>query len=184
MLYGARGSFCSIPGGLEGVRATLRHMVKIARSFLKPSSLNKSAIDSLMLVRFTAQRAVQQCDEKNYLAEVSTLHRLVRDEVRYVRDHLTAELLQYPDKTLLLGSGDCDDKSLLLCTLVHCIGYPSRFCAIAVNDEPEFSHVSAQVLVDGRGWMNAETIPIDDNGTKVELGWFPPDATNVMTAHI
>jgi len=97
---------------------------------------------------------------------------------------LTAETVQYPDKTLQIGSGDCDDKSLLLCTLAHCIGYPSRFCAIAVNDEDGFSHVSAQILVDGHGWMNAETIPIDDNGTKVDLGWFPPDATQIMRAHI
>lgn len=184
MLYGARASFVSIPGGLEGVRATLRHMVKIARSFLRPSSLNPEAIDSLLLVRIAAQRCVQHCNEKDYIGEVSALHKFCRDQIRYVRDHLTCETLQYPDKTLLIGSGDCDDKSMLLAAMAHCIGYPSRFCAIAVNDEPEFSHVSAQILVDGCGWLNAETIPIDDNGTKVDLGWFPPDATSVMKAHI
>jgi transglutaminase-like putative cysteine protease len=184
MLYGARAQFCQIPGGLEGVRATLRHMVSIARKFLKPSASDASAIDSLLLVRITAQRAVQHCREKDYVGEVSALHRFVRDEIRYVRDLLDAETIQYPDKTLQIGSGDCDDKSLLLCTLAHCIGYPSRFCAIAVDDEPEYSHVSAQILVDGVGWVNAETIPIDNNGTKVDLGWFPPDATSVMKAHI
>jgi transglutaminase-like putative cysteine protease len=184
MLYGARASFHQIPGGIDGVRETLRRMVGIARKFLKPSGLDFPAIESLLLVRITAQRTVQRCREKDYLGEVSALHRLVRDQVRYVRDHLTAETVQYPDKTLQIGSGDCDDKSLLLCTLAHCIGYPSRFCAIAVNDEDGFSHVSAQILVDGHGWMNAETIPIDDNGTKVDLGWFPPDATQIMRAHI
>jgi transglutaminase-like putative cysteine protease len=184
MQYGMRATFTSIPGGIEGVRETLRHMVKITRAFLKPKSGDFEAIQSLLTVRVCAQRAVQHCAEKDYLGEVSALHCLVRDEIRYVGDHLTAETLQYPDKTLLIKSGDCDDKSLLLCALAHCIGYPSRFCAIGVNDEPGFSHVSAQILVQGHGWLNAETIPIDDYGTKVELGWFPPDATQIMKAHI
>jgi transglutaminase-like putative cysteine protease len=184
MLYGARAEFTQIPGGIEGVRETLKRMVQIARKFLKPSGLDYDAIQSLLLVRVTAQRSVQHCREKDYLGEIAALHRLVRDDIRYVRDHLTAETLQYPDKTLLLKSGDCDDKSLLLCTLAHCIGYPSRFCAIAVGGEDSFTHVSAQILVDGYGWMNAETIPINDRGDKVDLGWFPPDATQVMKAHI
>jgi transglutaminase-like putative cysteine protease len=184
MFYGARASIELIPDGIEGVRATLKRMVRISREFLKPKPHNKEGIESLLYVRITAQRAVQHCREKDYLGEVAALHALVRDQVRYIRDHLTAETLQLPDKTLQIGSGDCDDKSILLCTLAHCIGYPSRFCAIAVNDEPDFSHVSAQILVDGCGWLNAETIPINDRGDKVDLGWFPPDATQVMKAHI
>lgn len=184
MLYGARAQWLYIPSGIDGVRATLKQMVKIARTFLKPAAGNKEAIDSLLFVRICAQRCVQHVREKDYRGEVAALHRFVRDEIRYVRDHLTAETLQLPDKTIQIGSGDCDDKSILLCTLAHCIGYPSRFCAIAVNDEPDFSHVSAQILVDGAGWLNAETIPIDDSGRKVDLGWFPSDCTNLMTAHI
>jgi transglutaminase-like putative cysteine protease len=184
MFYGAKAQWCYIPGGIEGVRATLKQMVKIARTFLKPSQFDDDAIQSLLFVRITAQRAVHHCAEKDYLAEVKALHKLARDSVRYVRDHLTAETLQYPDKTLQIGSGDCDDKALLMATMAHCIGYPSRFVAIEVNDEGGFSHVSPQILVDGYGWVNAECIPIDDSGTKVDLGWFPPDATQVMKAHI
>jgi transglutaminase-like putative cysteine protease len=184
MLYGARASFESIPGGVAGVRETLRRMVKIARSFLRPNGQDYDAIQSLLLVRIASQRAIQHCREKDYWSEVAALHRAVRDDIRYCMDHLTAETLQYPDKTLQLKSGDCDDKSLLLCTMAHCVGYSSRFCAIMVDGDDCFSHVSAQVLVNGYGWMNAETIPIDDAGTKVDLGWFPPDAAQIMTAHI
>lgn len=185
MFYGARGSFCQIPGGIEGVRETLRHMVKIARKFLKPAGWDQDAIQSLLLVRVTAQQTVHHCREKDYLGEVAALHRFARDQIRYVGDHLTADTLQYPDKTILIGSGDCDDKAILLACLAHCIGYPSRFCAIEVGGEGVFSHVSPQILVGGdHGWVNAECIPIDDSGTKVDLGWFPPDATQVMKAHI
>jgi transglutaminase-like putative cysteine protease len=184
MLYGARASMQNIPGGTPGVRATLRAMVKICRDFLRPNPNDYEAIQSLLMVRIASQRCVQRCREKDYAAEVAALHRYVRDEIRYTMDHLTAETLQFPDKTLQLKSGDCDDKSLLLCTMAHCIGYPSRFCAIAVDGDDCFTHVSAQILVNGYGWTNAETIPIDDDGTKVALGWFPPDATNVLMAHI
>lgn len=184
MLYGARASFQSIPGGTPGVRATLKTMVKIARDFLRPATHDYDAIQSLLLVRIASQRCVQHCREKDYVAEVAALHRFVRDEIRYTMDHLTCDTLQYPDKTLQLKSGDCDDKSLLLCAMAHCIGYPSRLCAIAVDGDDCFTHVSAQILVAGVGWTNAETIPIDDDGTKVDLGWFPPDATNVLMAHI
>lgn len=184
MFYGARAEFTSIPGGIEGVRETLKRMVGICRGFLKPRSSDPDAIEALLYVRITAQRAVQHCREKDYLSEVKALHRVARDQIRYVGDHLTAETLQYPDKTLLIGSGDCDDKAMLMATLAHCIGYPSRFAAIEVNDEGVFSHVSPQILVQGVGWCNAECIPIDDHGTKVDLGWFPPDASQVMKAHI
>ena len=179
-----RATLGCIPSGLEGVRATLRVMVKTVKDFLRPAMNDLDGINSLLLVRVTAQRTVQRCPEKDYWAECSALHRFVRDEVRYVRDILSKETLQYPDKTLLLKSGDCDDKAILFCALAHCIGYPARFCAVAVGEDADFSHVSGQCLVDGYGWTNAECIPIDDNGTKAQFGWFPPDATQVMIAHI
>jgi hypothetical protein len=185
MANGVRASFGSIPSGIEGVRATLRLMVKCVRDFLKPAWHNQDGVQGLLLVRVTAQQAVQHCAEKDYLAEVTALHRFVRDDIRYVRDMLDAETLQYPDKTLILKSGDCDDKSMLLAAMANCIGYPARFCAIAVKNEPDFTHVSCEILVGGEyGWVNAETIPINDRGAKVDLGWFPPDATNTMRAHI
>ncbi len=182
-----RGYFSDIPDGIDGVRATLRHMVKIAREFLKPNSHAKT--QDLLYVRVTAQQAVQHVPEKDHWGEGVALHQFVRDCVRYVQDMAHAETIQYPDKTLQIGSGDCDDKALLFCCLANCIGYETRFIAIAVptDDDPEgriFSHVSGQLLIPRKGWTNAETIPIDDRGTKVPLGWFPPDASCVMLAHI
>jgi transglutaminase-like putative cysteine protease len=176
------GYMGSIPGGLAGIKATLKIMVNIARQFLKPPPGTVQA-QSLLLVRTTAQQLVQGCGEKDYWCEASTLQLFVRDRIRYVRDMRTAETLQFPDKTLQLKSGDCDDKSLLYACLAECIGFEARFCAIGVNGE-DFSHVSAQVLIPSRGWINAETIPIDDAGTKVPLGWCPPDATSLMFGHI
>lgn len=173
--------FGDIPSGLAGTKATLRIMVMVARKFLKPST--PQGTQNLLLIRTTAQRLVQNCGEKDYWCEASTLQTFVRDSIRYLRDMRTAETIQTPEKTLAERSGDCDDKSLLLAVLAETIGFSARFCAIGVQGQP-YSHVSAQLLIPSRGWVNAETIPINDNGEKAVLGWFPPDATCLMLAHI
>jgi transglutaminase-like putative cysteine protease len=179
----AVGYFGSIPGGIDGVRATLRIMVKVARSFLRPDAHNADRTAALLTVRTLAQNVVQDCAEKDYWCEADKLHAFVTYKIRYLRDMRTAETVQFPDQTLLRKSGDCDDKALLYCCLAECIGFPSRLCAIGVQGE-DFSHVSAQVMIPKMGWVNAETIPIDDQGTHAALGWTPPDATSFMIAHI
>jgi hypothetical protein len=173
----------SIPGGIAGVRSTLRVMVGMVRTFLKPASSDVEKTQALLSVRLIAQQLVHSCAEKDYQCEAGKIQIFVRDSIRYTRDIRTAETLQYPDKTLSLASGDCDDKAMLFCSLAECVGFETRFCAIGVSGG-DFSHVSAQVLIPGAGWVNAETIPIDDAGTKVPLGWFPPDCTCLMLAHI
>jgi hypothetical protein len=178
-----QGYFGAIPGGLAGVKATLKLMVGVARSFLKPNSSNIPATQALLAVRVLAQNLVQSCLDKDYWCEAQCLQVYVRDQIRYVRDMRSTETLQYPDKTIQLKSGDCDDKALLFCCLAECIGFETRLCAIGVDGE-DFSHVSAQCLVPSKGWVNAETIPVDSKGTKVPLGWFPPDCTCLMLAHI
>jgi hypothetical protein len=182
-------SFGFIPSGIAGVRATLKQMVKTTRGFLKPVGGNQAKVQALLSVRLLATNLTLNCAEKDYWAECSALQVFVRDSIRYVADMAQSETLQEPHYTLYSKSGDCDDKAILFCCLAQCIGYPARFCALGVptEDDPQgecFSHVCGQVLIEGRGWVNAECIPIDDEGTKVDLGWFPPDVTCMMFAHI
>lgn len=175
------GHFGMIASGLAGVKATLRIMVMVARGCLKPTDPTKT--NDLLMLRTTAQTLVQNCGEKDYWCEASQLQAFVRDKIRYVRDIRDVETIQFPVQTLQLQSGDCDDKSVLLAVLAECIGFETRFCAIGVRGE-SYSHVSTQILIPGRGWTNAETIPIDNQGSKAALGWFPPDATCLMLAHV
>lgn len=144
---------------------------------------------ALLEVRTLASQLVLNCPEKDYFAECSALQEFARDAIRYTDDMRGAEQLQYPDFTLSTQAGDCDDKAILFCCLASCVGRATRFAAVAIpsEDDPNgdfFSHVCGQALVPGRGWVNAECIPIDDEGTKVPFGWFPPDATCIMLAHI
>lgn len=161
----ATGTLLSIPGGVAGVRRTLAIMVDLVRTF-------KTDVN----VRNTAVQLVQACPDKDYRCELSTLQHFVRDQVRYVRDVDTAETLQTPVQTLKLMAGDCDDKAVLLNALACAIGFSTRFCAIGVRGQP-FSHVMAQARL-GPSWINCETIV-----EGVEIGWFPPDASECMLAH-
>ncbi len=181
--------FGVIPSGVDGVRATLRQMVKTCRGFLKPTSGDQNKAQALLSVRLLATNLTLGCAERDYWSEVACLQIFCRDSIRYVGDMAQSETLQEPQYTLFSKSGDCDDKAILFCCLAQCIGYPARFCAIGVPTENDpqgetFSHVCGQALIEGHGWVNAECIPIDDDGTKVDLGWFPPDATCMMLAHI
>lgn len=162
----ATGTLLSIPGGIAGVKRTLALMVDLVRTF-------KTDVN----IRNTAVGLVQDCPDKDYRCELVTLQHFCRDQIRYVRDVDTAETLQTPVQTLKLAAGDCDDKASLLCALASSIGFSTRFCAVEIRGEG-FSHVMAQARL-GAGWINCETIV-----EGVEIGWFPPDATQCMLAHV
>jgi transglutaminase-like putative cysteine protease len=161
----------TIPDGAAGVRATLDIMVDITLRYRCHP-----------LVRVTAQRLATQCANRAALCQVETLHAFVRDQIKYLPDCRDVETIQTPDYTLNEGSGDCDDQSVLMASLLESIGFETRFCAVSIRGGPT-SHVSSQVKL-GRGWINLETIlrqlPHDwstySRGDPMPIGWFPPDA--------
>ena len=92
----------SLPEGVDAVRATLRLMVKIARTYRGDVGVIE-----------TAQEITRGLPSKDYRGEVSMLHRFVRDRVRYVRDPRGVEKVQSPKRTLEMASGE-DRKSTRL----------------------------------------------------------------------
>ena len=162
----------TIPDGRAGIKATLRLMVMIARR-----------TRATLPIRLRAQQLVQGCPVNDRRCEAATLQAWVRDSIRYLPDIRDVETLQFPEQTLQLQSGDCDDMALLLAALLESIGFATRFCAVGMNGE-DYSHVLTQVLVPGSGWMSAEVIPIDGRAEKAPFGWFPPDATCFTLAHV
>lgn len=169
----------SIPSGEAGVAATLEIMVKLVLQYR-----------SNPVVRVTAQSLVKDCPNRDRVCQIKAIHAFVRDRIKYLPDVRDVETIQTPDYTLRMGSGDCDDQSVLVASLVESVGMQARFLAIAVGGGG-FSHVSSQVLL-GTRWVNLETIvptlPQAWNslpaGTPTPIGWFPPDATRVMPARV
>jgi transglutaminase-like putative cysteine protease len=155
----------TVPSGPAGISATLKIMVGLARQYKKDVG-----------VREVAGQLVRNLPQYDKIGEIRALHAFVRDSVRYTGDIRGVETLQTPKATLELGVGDCDDKSLLLATLLQAIGLPARFVAVGLNGG-ELSHVMVEARY-GKGWLPLETI------RPVSAGWFPPNVTKKMTAHI
>lgn len=165
--YRINSCLLSLPEGEAGVARTLQMMVGLVRQYKTDLNVNELAGD-----------LVQGCAPKDRRAELDSLQRFVRDSIRYVNDVDGVEMLQTPVQTLRRQRGDCDDKAVLLCALCASIGFPTRFCAVEVRGQGYFTHVMAQARL-GRGFINMETIVPD-----IEIGWFPPDATSCMWAHV
>lgn len=86
----------------------------------------------------------------------------MQTQIRYVMDPDGMEFLHPADWVLMIGAGDCDDKSILLAALLLSIGHTPRFKAIAEGyaddgSGPAFSHVWVQDSWPGSAWVDLET---------------------------
>jgi len=172
-----------IPSGSEGINATLKVMVSIVRGL---GSINADP-QQLAQLSALAMQIIAGCPQSppQNACRARALMAYVRDRLTYVSDPDNVETVRFPLQTLQLGAGDCDDKSLLLAALASSIGFKTRFAAWRIGADPVPTHVSAQLLVSGMGWQNAEVIPIDSDGNGApDLGWQPPDASFVRLAHV
>jgi transglutaminase-like putative cysteine protease len=127
----------------------------------------QGSVDSL--VRQTAVSLTSQLRQKDWNGEIAALHAFVRDKVRYVRDVMNVETLQTANRTLLNRAGDCDDKSVLLASLLLAIGHPARFVAVGFRNPNSCEHVFVETRADNRGgaWIGLETTE------PVPPGWSP-----------
>ena len=113
------------------------------------------------------------------MGEIKKLHKFVRDEIRYTKDINTVETVHTADRVLSQGYGDCDDKAVLLASMLEAIGHPARF--VAVGFQPNhFSHVYVETLIGkkpGR-WLALETTE------PVSIGWSPRNVRARMEKHV
>lgn len=133
-----------IPDGPEGVRVTLREMSKITQVYKKAPAIREMALS-----------LVRDLPSKAWSMEVKRLHAFVRDNIRYTRDILGCETLQTPVQTLRVGQGDCDDKSMLLGSLLNAIFHPVRYVAIGFQPN-SYVHVFPETKIAGK-WVALET---------------------------
>jgi len=147
--------------GREAIRQTLRLMSDIVKSSRKDIALRETALD---LTRYLKQ--------KSFVDEVQALFNFVQKKIRYIRDIHTVETIHLPDKILEYGQGDCDDKSILLATLLETIGHPTRFVAAGFGGQP-LSHVWVETKVGGK-WLALDAT--DDHS----MGWKPSGISSAM----
>lgn len=106
-------------------------------------------------IRTLALSLVRGNAQKDYRGEIQSLHKYVRDSIRYVRDVRGIETLQTPEKTVEFEQGDCDDKSTLLASLLESIGHPTRFVAVGFTPD-NYAHVYVETRLGDR-WIPLET---------------------------
>lgn len=113
-----------------------------------------------IIIRSLAVNLTRDLLQKDYRAEACAILQYCRDNIRYVKDIRDTETLHHPETVLSIASGDCDDKSILLGSLLYSIGHDVRF--IAVSFEPDFyCHVWVQDYINGQ-WLDLEpTEPLD-----------------------
>lgn len=145
----------ALAGGTQGIADTLRYMNQAVDQYKTHPKIRELALQ--------LTRGLQQ---KDYTGEARKIFDYVQKRVRYVRDINGVETLQTPLKTLEYGAGDCDDKAMLLSTLLQSLGHNSRF--VAVGTRPGvLSHVAVEDNINGN-WVNLETTE------PVGFGWAPP----------
>jgi transglutaminase-like putative cysteine protease len=151
------GTLAHYSGGGRGVRQTLAVMRRLVNHYKTDLGMLTNARNLIFLV-----------SPKDEIGELDTLFTFVRDNIRYTRDVNGVETISSPDKTLATQVGDCDDKTVLLCTLAECVGFPTRFVVTGYNSPREYEHVYAQVFAAGQ-WIACDTTE------SYPLGWEPPD---------
>lgn len=154
-----------IPSGVGGTVATLDEMVKLTRE-------GKQQLP----VRLAAMDAIKDIPGKAYRQEADAIQRYVRDRIRYTQDINNIETLTDPATTLELGQGDCDDKSVLVASMLESVGHPTSFVAIGFRSG-RFDHVYVETKI-GNDWVSVETT--EQEG----LGWVPRGVMNTIRRNV
>lgn len=155
-----------LPLGEPGTETTLRLMRRFVHQYKKAGA-----------VRDTALALTAGLRQKDWVGEVNALFTWVRDHIRYVRDINGVETLQTPIATMDVGSGDCDDKSTLLASLLESIGHPTRFVAAGYQRPGRYSHVYVETRLGSR-W-----IPLDATLLDKPMGSIPRPPVARMVVH-
>lgn len=135
-----------LPSGVVGTQQTLALMHQSIVAALTNELLLAAALAAANI----ADRAASA------RAEVERVQRWVQQNIAYVLDPVSIELLQAPAITLQRRRGDCDDQTALLCALLTALGYQCRMVAIGFAPGA-YAHVYTEVNLDGQ-WLAAETI--------------------------
>lgn len=155
----------NIPRGKAGIIHTLELMRRLVREGKKK-----------LPIRQTALFIVQDLPQKDFFGEINELFLFIRDSIRYVKDVNGVETIQYPEITLQIKQGDCDDKSVLLAALLESIGHKTRFKAVGFSPD-KFSHVYVEAFLNGK-WIALD--PTMNN----QLGWSPENIYSEINYNI
>jgi len=139
----------SIPlaSGDAGVAQTIRAMRRLIDQGKKDPQVHEAAAH---IIRSAGVPAF------DFAGEVRAVYQWVLGNIRFTRDVYGKETLHAAPEILRLQIGDCDDFTILLCSLLGTIGHKTRILTISKpEDQRNFSHVFPQVLLNG-SWVTID----------------------------
>lgn len=148
------GNVSAVPllSGDAGVAQTIALMRQLIDEGVKNPEINRYAISILQ------QSGTPQHEP---WGEAQTIYEYVKANFRFVNDPVGSdgpkETLRPAVEILRLGAGDCDDFTVLLCSLLGTIGFRTHIVTVASDprDPSQFTHVYPEVEIDD------EWIPVD-----------------------
>lgn len=153
-----------IPLGDAGTEATIARMRSLIDQGMKNPVIHE-------LAAFILHQA--RVPKFDFTAEARAIYLWVLRSIRFTRDIAGKETLHAADEIVRLGIGDCDDFTILLCSLLGTIGHKCRIVTISSipadgsGDTQPFTHVFPEVFLAGR-W-----IPVDAARREANFGKGP-----------
>ncbi|MGH8003258.1 MAG: transglutaminase-like domain-containing protein, partial [Limisphaerales bacterium] len=139
-----------LPAGNSGTRFAVQKMVELVRAGIKSPAIRQRAVQ---VIKSSGARPYDK------RAEVSALFSYVKSTFRFVQDPTLVELIHTPEKLLEIRSGDCDDFTIFLSSLLGAVGYETRI-AIVGPGQDVWSHTFPEVLLDG-SWVPLDATKTD-----------------------
>jgi hypothetical protein len=105
-------------------------------------------------------------DGRNKYAVARAVQLWTQKNIGYCWDPRGTDTFVHPYRLLDWKSGDCDDHSLLVSSVLEALGIPSVMIMVAQKNPNMYNHILAGAVIDGRIVPLETTIP-------AELGWHP-----------
>ena len=105
------------------------------RNFEEEAAFLRSAVEkwsaSMPLRELTLKLIFPACAERDEHEQALTIATWVQDTINYV--HENRETFQTPFTTMRLRAGDCDDQSLLVCSMLATVGIRNKLCILKIR---------------------------------------------------
>ncbi len=132
--------------GEPGVAQTISQMRRLIQQGKQDPTVHELAAQILRKANVPAY---------DWEGEARAIFEAVRRNLRFTRDVDGNETLHAAADIIRLGIGDCDDHTVLICSLLKTIGCDCRIVTVATDSSGEFSHVYPEAQVNGR-WISLD----------------------------
>jgi len=98
---------------------------------------------------------VSGCGSRDTSCEIKKIHDWIRKNIKFRRDPVDRELLQWASVTVELQAGDCDDFTILESSMLQTIGIPTRIVLLSGRQDQVWEHIFLEAFND-KDWISLD----------------------------